>query len=76
MRKRKTYYRDYPATDDFDSGIKVGWRMYAKLSDAEKCATAARYNARIKAGMGYDFGYCLPGSIEKLDDGRFRVCIP
>jgi hypothetical protein len=68
--------RAYPMTDDVESGCKVGWRIYAKRSDARKCATAAQHNARIAASLGYDFGYCSPGSIDETEDGRFRVCIP
>lgn len=68
--------RDYPATDDIRSGCKVGWRTYSDKSLADKCAEAAKHNAKIKAAQGYDFGYCMPGYITKLDDGRFEVCIP
>jgi hypothetical protein len=69
-------YMAYPATDDIRSGCKVGWRIYRDRVLAEACAVAARHNAEIKAEQGYDFGYCAPGSITVLDDGRFEVCIP
>lgn len=42
--------------------------------------------AARKASQGYDFGYCMPGSIHKLPDtalgelapfaGMYEVCIP
>jgi hypothetical protein len=70
-------YRNYPPTDYTRCGCKVGWRTYDTLEDAEKCAEAARWNARIKEDLGYDFGYCAPGSITKVSDGSgYEVCIP
>jgi len=76
-RKRtRPNYHDYPPTEDFRTGCKVGWRIYRDRQDAEACAAAARHNAVIQESLGYDFGYCSPGSIDKLSDGRFEVCIP
>lgn len=78
-RKRaaaKPLWKDYPHTDDYRTGCKVGWRYYRNRADAEACSEAAIYNANIKAYMGYDFGYCAPGHIVEMDDGRFEVCIP
>ncbi|MBO0715723.1 MAG: hypothetical protein J2P55_00100 [Rhizobiales bacterium] len=69
-------YCAYPEADDIRTGIKVGWRIYCDRKAAETCATAARHNAVIQESLGYDFGYCMPGSIETLADGRFKVCIP
>lgn len=69
-------YLDYPDTDETRSGCKVGWRYYRDRTAAELCAKAARYNAILKAEQGYDFGYCAPGSLTQLEDGRFEVCIP
>ena len=69
-------WREYPAPDDMRSGCKVSWHTYRDRAAAEACAEAARHNAVRKAGLGYDFGYCCPGSIEKLNDGRFEVCLP
>lgn len=66
----------YPEADDLRVGCKVSWRIYGDRKDAEECAKAARHNADIKASQGYDFGWCMPGSIDKLDDGRFEVCLP
>jgi hypothetical protein len=51
------------------------------LIDAKACARAAKQNAVIKLGLGYDFGFCSPGSIRRMDEGsdyegKFEVCIP
>lgn len=69
-------YKPYPPTEDIRSGCKVGWRRYTKKADAKACAEAAKHNAAIDRDLGYDFGFCTPGSIETLKDGRFEVCIP
>ncbi len=74
--KPKYDYHDYPKWDDLRTGCKVGWRIYKSIDDARKCTRAAEHNANIQASLGYDFGYCLPGSITKLEDGRYEVCIP
>jgi len=76
--KKKSYptFQDYPPTEDYRSGCKVGWRTYATEEEARECAKAARYNGLIKAGLGYDFGYQSPGHVTRLDNGRFEVCIP
>jgi hypothetical protein len=71
-----TKWKDYPPTDDTRSGCKVGWRYYQTRAEAEACSKAARWNGRVKEEMGYDFGYCAPGHITELPDGRFEVCIP
>lgn len=68
--------KGYPVHDDMRVGNKVSWLIYAKREDAEKASKAAKHNAVIQAGLGYDFGYCAPGSIDTLADGRFEVCIP
>lgn len=69
-------WMDYPATDDTRSGGKVGWRYYQTKTEAEACSKAARFNAKVKAEFGYDFGYCVPGSMRQLADERWEVCIP
>lgn len=68
-------YKDYPPCIDQRSGAKVGWRTYATKRLAEKAAKAARHNAEIQASLGYDFGYQMPGSIDKTAKG-YEVCIP
>jgi len=78
-------HRSYPATPNIRVGCKVGWRYYDRMIEARECAEAAKHNAAIQAGLGYDFGYCCPGSIRKVTDaddvaskfiGKFEVCIP
>ena len=67
---------DYPEHQDFRSGCKVSWRIYDKRDDAEEASKVAAKEARRQASLGYDFGYCSPGSIDTLRDGRFEVCCP
>jgi hypothetical protein len=74
-------YKVYPSTPNIRSGCKVGWRYYDRLIDAKSCADAARHNAKIKESLGYDFGYCSPGSIRQVErsspyTGKYEVCIP
>jgi hypothetical protein len=86
MSKRKPApnYMPYPPHDGLRSGIKVSWHYYRDRSAAEAASTAAKHNAVIQEGFGYDFGYCMPGSIEVVGDNRgmpdkigmFEVCIP
>lgn len=76
VEPKQNRYMNYPHTDEIRSGIKVGWRIYAKKADAEKCAKAAKHNAYLQAEKGFDFGYQSPGSIRKLENGKFEVCIP
>ena len=66
----------YPVQDGTRVGCKVSWYIYAEREDAEKASKAAKHNAVVQEAFGYDFGYCAPGSIAKLADGRFEVCIP
>ena len=77
--KKKLDYREYPAPVRTRSGAKVGW-YYSKREDAEACAVAAKHNARIQAGLGFDFGYQAPGSISKVpgvaEVCEWEVCIP
>lgn len=60
-----------------ESGCKVGWWLFDDRVKAETAAKIADHNANIDEYLGYDFGYCCPGSIETVErDGRtlFRVC--
>lgn len=70
----------YPSEDDMECGCKVSWNYYRDEGKAKKCAEAAKHNASIQRSQGYDFGYCMPGSIEKVGKGEragmFRVCLP
>ncbi len=56
-------------------GCKVNWRYYGTLKEAEEAAVLARHNALIDERLGYDFGFCTPGEIRKMDDGTFEVCV-
>jgi hypothetical protein len=57
------------------SGAKVGWETYSTEAAAKAAAERAKEKALQMAGMGYDFGYQVPGSIEKVADG-WEVCVP
>jgi len=75
--KGKTYvYHDYPPEQGSRSGCKVGWLIYDRLEDATAAAAAAAHNAENQWALGYDFGYCSPGTVRVLDNGQFQVCIP
>lgn len=83
MTSKRKKFADYPHTPNLRSGAKVGWRYYDREIDAMACARAAKINADIKWDMGYDFGYCAPGSIHKIPEdsdgpyaGKFEVCVP
>jgi hypothetical protein len=82
---KKTYdYKPYPKYDGLRSGIKVSWHYYKSREDADAASVAAKHNAQIQWSLGYDFGYCSPGSIELVDESRgmpdkigmYEVCIP
>jgi hypothetical protein len=73
---KKPEWKCYPVSLSTETGCKVGWKVYGELFEAEDCAEAAKFNAKIQESLGYDFGYCSPGSIEKLENGCFKVCIP
>lgn len=68
-------FRDYPAPVKTRSGCKVSWAYYATEAEAEQCAEAAYYNARILEREGYDFGYQTPAVIKQVD-GLYEVCLP
>ena len=81
---KKHVYLDYPKADGTRTGINVSWKYYKSRDDARDASMAAVHNARIQEGLGYDFGYCSPGSIEEVGSNRgmpeyvgmFEVCIP
>lgn len=56
-------------------GCKVGWATFATEDEAKTASAWAIEEAKIKAGEGYDFGYCAPGSIDKNKAG-YEVCLP
>lgn len=63
-KRERPQYMPYPPCQGSKTGIKVGWRFYLKLEDAEKASEAAIWNGKIQASLGYDFGYQAPGNIE------------
>lgn len=66
----------YPPALSERSGGKVGWKTYATQADATAAAKVATRDAARQARLGYDFGYCSPGSITRLNNGTFEVCVP
>ena len=59
----------------YEGGIKVAWMTYATEEQAKECSIVAEFNAAILSHKGFDFGYCIPGDIKKVDDG-YCVTIP
>ena len=81
--KREYDWRSYPEPLEQRSGCKVSWLYYDSREEAETAARAAVHNARISESLGYDFGYCSPGSIDPVPEstvdvrkGKWEVCIP
>jgi hypothetical protein len=71
----------YPPHDESRSGAKVGWLYYKRHADAKAASAIAKSEAEYLARAGYDFGYCMPGTITKVTDGSkyaglWEVCIP
>lgn len=90
-KRKKLDYRIYPTPVKQRGGIKVSWNYYDNEADAKKCSEAAYHNSLIDASLGYDFGYCAPGKIRKMEPGAtyqepdgkdlevgdlFEVCLP
>jgi hypothetical protein len=57
------------------NGCKVGWLTFPTKELASKCSESAIYNAEILRNKGYDFGYVVPGSVTKIENG-WEVVIP
>lgn len=70
-----TKLMDYPKYDGMECGCKVSWYFYKDRDEAERASSVARKNAVIYSRLGYDFGYCSPGSIEKVGE-LWKVCVP
>lgn len=60
-----------------ESGAKVGWEVYDDEAEARARATgdALKKERARMLELGYDFGYCWPGTVDKVADG-WRVCTP
>ena len=67
--------RGYPPALRKESGNKVGWRFYSTLAEAKKAARVAEREAVRLEALGYDWGYQLPGRIEKSGN-EFKVTVP
>ena len=53
---------------NLSSGCKVGWETYDNEAEALVASERARVDARRKAGLGYDFGYCVPGEVRHIEN--------
>lgn len=66
----------YPEPVNQRTGGKVSWNYYTDRETADACAKAAIHNARLDAALGYDFGFCVPGTVRECKDGTWEVCLP
>lgn len=61
-------------------GSKVSWEYYRTPEGAQRAANRAKIDAARLADLGYDFGYCAPGTIKPIPFGDgsmgYEVCIP
>jgi hypothetical protein len=58
------------------SGIKVGWRYYATEAEALDDAPTARAEMEHLWQYGFEYWSCIPGSVRKMDDGTWELCVP
>lgn len=62
----------------YDGGCKVGWRYFRDKADAEAYAALQNEMRPLQEQLGYDWGYCWPGSITERKDKEgkveFEVC--
>jgi len=56
-----------PVAKDMASGMKVSWKLYEDLRDAQLASVAAVFNGYHRMQEGFDAGYLTPGSIQKID---------
>lgn len=73
------YGADYPAPEFRRNGCKVSWLYYEDRTQAEQAAKLAIEAGHKAADLGYDFGYCVPGTTRECEGdikGLFEVCIP
>lgn len=66
----------YPKAISRRGGCKVSWMTFDTLKKAEAASKCALVEARYLERLGYDWGYCAPGSITKTAEGHYEVCIP
>jgi len=58
------------------SGIKVSWRYYGTKEEALADSSTARAEGEHWEQYGYEYGYCVPGSVREQDDGTWELCVP
>jgi hypothetical protein len=66
---------------EYRSGCKVAWETYDDEHEAIGASNAAKVEAERKAGLGYDFGFQWPGSIQHVENHPTHgevwiVCLP
>jgi len=64
-----------PQEIGYRSGLRVCWKTYATEDEAKIASLHARAEAEHQLALGYDFGWCAPSSITKVEDG-YEVCFP
>lgn len=79
-------FKNYPEPAATRGGCKVSWNYYKTEEEARACSAAAAWNRDIKADLGYDFGYCWPGTVKLIGGesaygdpqyaGLWEVCLP
>lgn len=58
-------------------GCKVAWYTYDNEADALKASAWAKVERDRKWALGYDFGWLIPGQIERSADGdTWTVTMP
>jgi hypothetical protein len=80
----KFVWETYPEHQTRSTGCKVSWLYYDNREDADVASAAAKHNAERQLQLGYDFGYCRPGSVDWVgpdhncggENGRWAVCLP
>ena len=68
-----------PIPVDYRAGCRVSWYYYATREEADIASVEAFQQGNRKTALGYDFGYCSPGHVQKtVYKGRdlYEVCFP
>jgi hypothetical protein len=55
------------------AGCKVSWYTYDKEADALKASAWAKVERERKWALGYDFGWLMPGEINRIADGTLWI---
>lgn len=72
----KTTAGTYPTPVFKRVGAKVSWYYYDTHEAAWHASVVAEQIAARKWMDGYDFGYQVPGSVTKNQDGTWTVVVP